>query len=253
MDTIHDGGRRSEVPDRLLGSAAAHVLSGSGWPTLIAVGAQVTGCSCAGELPADASPVAVVANSRPQEGLSECAHDGGPRNAGIHLRLHDPHRGLSAGNGSSANPRGRRAEPAAYRHDLLGQEQRGRAVPHEGLRRGPDGADHQPRYEERGRTAVHTSLLAALMSLLVVTPLRADLFHPEAVPIAVVLHISDVPAIAGNGAEPGLAALGNPGDVPREVLGTAALFRDIHPSPSTIAKRALTPNPARPVALKTRR
>ena len=171
MDTIHRRrsplkGSRSTTGDQLQRASSVEVVGqlyrrrGSG---------QVTGCSCAGELPPDASPVAVVANSRPQEGLSECAHDGGPRNAGIHLRLHDPHRGLSAGNGSSANPRGRRAEPAAYRHDLLGQEQRGRAVPLEGLRRRPDGADHQPRYEERGSTAVHTSLLAALMSLLVVT------------------------------------------------------------------------------------
>ena len=61
-------------------------------------------------------------------------------------------------------------------------------------------------------------------------PTSADLFHPEAVLIAIVLDIGDVPAVAGNGAIRGLAAFGDLDDASlRQVQGRPSLVHR-HPA-----------------------
>ena len=70
-------------------------------------------------------------------------------------------------------------------------------------------------------------------------PVGGDLFHPQAVLIAIVLDIGDVPAVAGNGAIRGLATFRDLGDAGLvKSRGTPALSVAIQLEPNTIAKSA---------------
>ena len=70
-------------------------------------------------------------------------------------------------------------------------------------------------------------------------PISADLFHPEAVLIAIVLDIGDGPAVGGNGAMRGLTAFRDLGDRASSSPGAGPPCPSrIQLDPNTIAKRA---------------